>query len=92
MAMVWLVGISLLAGILLALLRFKVLILVPTLFSGMAGLVGAGIVLGHGIGAIVVAIIVCGIALQVGYLGGAVAAGLSANPRGRSLRFRTVHE
>lgn len=91
--MLWLVGISLLVGVLLALLQFKVLILVPAHVIGMAILAGTGIAFGRSVSAIVLAMVFCGVAVQIGYLAGAVGAGLAAhqrNSRGRSLGLPAV--
>ena len=65
--------ISVFVGIALG-LRFKVLVLVPAIASAIIFIVIAGLARGDGFGSIVLATVIVGVALQLGYLIGIVLA------------------
>jgi len=65
--------ISVFVGIALG-LRFKVLVLVPAIASAIIFIVIAGLARGDGFGSIVLATVMVGVALQLGYLIGIVLA------------------
>jgi hypothetical protein len=65
--------ISVFVGIALG-LRFKVLVLVPAIASAIIFVVIAGLARGDGFGSIVLATVIVGVALQLGYLIGIVLA------------------
>jgi hypothetical protein len=65
--------ISVFVGIALG-LRFKVLVLVPAIASAIIFIVITGLARGDGFGSIVLATVIVGVALQLGYLIGIVLA------------------
>ena len=90
--MIWVATLCLVAGIALG-LRFRVYILVPTVFFTLAAIVGTGIANDRGIWGIVLDALVGTVTLELGYVVGVAFQALAAGLRQqRRLKFKDYFE